>query len=179
MRCQLIAVVFAAAAAAGPLKVRDLPTVQAAFAAVSAALNTSDIDVQAINANSNQAATIKTLTADSAAVISALSTGSVNINATSALTNLDALGLIQPGQALLTTTNNTINDLIAKHDFVAASGQSAQVVTSLEAQRAGTSQFIDSVASKVPAALVSAVQQNAASAVAIINRGIVAYGGTV
>ena len=165
-------------AAAGPVK-RDLDTVEAAFANITAALNQFDTDINALNISSNVSGAVATLTSDASNVLSAINIGIASVDATSALSLTDAISLASVAQGLGTTVNNTINDLIAKEPIINAAGNDPLVVSELQAQYNATQAFINAVASKVPSVVSGIAKQDGQSALVSINNGIVAFGGTV
>jgi hypothetical protein len=158
---------------------RDLATFQNAFAAVDASLTDFQVAINALQPTDDIPASVALFTQKAKAFDAALLTGSANINASTPLNVFEALGLLPLVNDLVAQADSALNDLIAKEPIIDGAGLNPLVVEELNlAKQAGWS-FIGAATSKVPAATAGIARGLAVQVIAIIDRGIVAFGGTV
>lgn len=158
---------------------RDLATFQTAFANVDAALTDFQVAINALQPTDDIPTAIALFTEKAQAFDNALLTGSAAINASTPLNVFEALGLIPLVNDMVAQADQALNDLIAKEPIIDSAGQNPRVVEELNiAKQAGYS-FIGAAVTHVPSATAGLANTLALQVIAIINRGIVAFGGTV
>lgn len=158
---------------------RDLAIFQTAFANVDAALTDFQVAINALQATDDVAASVAALSVRAQAFDNALLTGSAAINASSTLNVLEALGLVSLVNDLVDHADETIDDLIAKEPIIDGAGQNPRVVAELNLSKQATYSFIGAAVTHVPSATAGIANDLALQVVEVIDRGIVAYGGTV
>lgn len=162
------------ACAGSTLYKRDLQTILTAINNVNTAATTLDNDVKAYDGS---AGAISKSNTDAASVLSAINTGTTNVRGTSAVSDSDALQIASATETLITTVNNTINDLITKKPTFDSSGQSPTVLNDLRQQDTASDALGDAIVSKVPSDVTGIAQSLTAEISASFQRGITAYGG--
>ncbi|KAI9658555.1 MAG: hypothetical protein M1821_002115 [Bathelium mastoideum] len=163
-------------ALAGPAVLkRDAQTIITALDNVNTAASTLDAAVKAFDGSAGD---ITTLNSDAAAVLSAIKTGTTNVEATSAISDSDALSVASTTETLITTLNQTIDDLIAKKATFDSSGQSGTVLSDLEQQENASTALGNAIVSKTPSDLSSIAESLTAQITAAFQNGITAFGGS-
>jgi hypothetical protein len=162
---------------AGVIK-RDEATFQTAFANVDAALTDFQDAINALQATDDIPTAIAGLTEQAQAFDNALLAGSAAINASSSLNIFEALGLVSLVNDLVDHADETIDNLIAKESIINGAGQDTLVVEELNTAKQASYSFIGAAVTHVPSATAGISNGLALQVIDIINRGIVAFGGT-
>ncbi|KAL2814134.1 hydrophobic surface binding protein A-domain-containing protein [Aspergillus granulosus] len=108
-------------------------------------------------------------------LVTTINDGAAAIPGFAALTNLEALSLVGPIQDLTADVADLVDDVIAAEPNFIADGREADVLASLNAQKAGAEAVRDAITPKVPAALQDIAAELAQGIVTEIERGIAAY----
>ncbi|KAI9709527.1 MAG: hypothetical protein M1820_003287 [Bogoriella megaspora] len=151
---------------------RDLATIQNALNAINTAAGTLDTNVKAFDGS---AGAVTTLESDSAAVLDAINTGNSEIAPTDPISDNDALAVAGTTNTLITTLNQTIDDLIAQRQAFDSAGVSSTVLDQLQQQSIAADTFGATVVSKIPSDLQGIAQSLTAQITAAFQRGIAAY----
>lgn len=115
------------------------------------------------------------VSAASAELIKRIEAGTTAVSAEPELTSTEALGLVGPIQDLTTDINASIDATIEQEPAFIEAGIEADILESLNAQKAGSGAFSEAVVDKVPEALKDTAAQLAAGIADAIQRGIDAY----
>ncbi|KAL2825072.1 hydrophobic surface binding protein A-domain-containing protein [Aspergillus cavernicola] len=155
-----------------PNQKRSLADYQNVFNGISA-----QVGVVSGNVASYVAGTIAgTVVQDSSNdLVDIINTGATNVAGFAALGTLDALSLVGPIQTLTADVSDLIDAVIGAEPNFDADGLSADVLASLQGQRAGAEALRDAITPKVPAAVQEIAADLAEGIVTEIDRGIVAY----
>ncbi|CEL08161.1 hydrophobic surface binding protein A-domain-containing protein [Aspergillus pseudodeflectus] len=167
----ILSIALATTALAEPIK-RALADYQNVFNAISAQVAVVDTVVASYVAGTATADAVQDASDD---LETTINNGAAAIPGFAPLGNLDALSLVGPIQTLTGDVADLIDDLIAAEPDFIADGRAADVLASLNAQKAGTEAVRDAITPKVPAALQDIAETLSQGIVDEIQRGIAAY----
>ncbi|KAL3455534.1 hydrophobic surface binding protein A-domain-containing protein [Aspergillus heterothallicus] len=167
----LLTIALASTAIAGPVK-RALADYQNVFNAISAQVAVVDGVVANYVGGSATADAVQDASDD---LVTIINDGATSISGFASLTNLEALSLVSPIQTLTGDVSDLVDAVIAAEPNFVADGREADVLASLNAQKAGSEAVRDAITPKVPTALQSIAAELAQGIVDEIERGIVAY----
>jgi hypothetical protein len=154
---------------------QDLPTIQSAVDAVSAALTSLDGAVSALAPGGDVKAAAAGVIAKSKAVETALKDGAAKVSATSPISLTEALQIQQTSSKLTTLVTQVINNLISKKDIITQAGEKKTTLDILTSQKAASDAFIQAITSKVPSAVQSVAATVTKSVGDAIAKGVSAF----
>jgi hypothetical protein len=179
MRYSILLLAPVALALPSTLQKRDLATIQAAFANISAQVTALDTGIKALTASEDPNTAVQQLTGLSQTVVDALNAGTATVTPTSSLSVGDAISLLSSSNTLVGNVNTTVTDLIAQKPIVDNAKADGVVVDQLTTQKTASQEFIAAVVSKVPSLEQSLANSQAQQVITALNNGITAFGGTV
>jgi len=139
--------------------------------AVHHALDSLDTSVSALTAGSDTSA----LTTKSSAVLAAINAASAAISGATALDLVGAAAIVGPADHLVSETQKTIKDLVAKKDVIGSAKLTATVLDQLKAQSAAAQKLADAITSKVPDAAKSIAKNQSAKISDAIKGGVSSF----
>lgn len=151
---------------------RDVTAVAASIAAIATDITTFDGDVNAYTGG-----TPTTIQSDSDKIVSDTNSAISAVSAVPSFSDTDAELLIPPIQALNSSINTAIDDLIAKKDALVAACAGDQTLGDLNQQLSTASTLADSITARVSTDLQPLAAELSAPIIAAINRGIDAFTG--
>jgi hypothetical protein len=108
-------------------------------------------------------------------LVAIIRTGIETANAQPELSQTEALGLVEPVQALIVKVDVAIDGLIAKKEQFVSGGLGGAIKASLAQQHAASIDLATAISSKVPPSLEAIAQELAAGVSAAIQRGVDEY----
>jgi hypothetical protein len=155
---------------------QTLGVIQAEFGKIGAALDGLDSAVKALTDGGDAAAQTKSTVAKSSAVEEAIKAATSAIKGSSAkLSLLDATGVSTAANTLISKTDTTISDLIAKKAIIVKYNQGGETKTQLTAQKAAADALAGAIVEKMPAAAQSIAKGQAAKVGTAIGKGLAAF----
>jgi hypothetical protein len=139
------------------------------------ALDSLDAGVVGLAPGVDTAAAATALTSKSGQVLSAINNAIAAIGGASALDLVGSSALVGPSDHLVSETEKTISDLIAKKDIIAGAKQTGNVLSQLKSQAAGAAKLADAISAKVPDSAKSIASSSGSKIAAAINKGIAAF----
>jgi hypothetical protein len=132
---------------------QDLPTIKDALKSVETVLVPFHDAVVALKAGGDAKKAAADLVTKSNAVEAAIKAATVKISATSPLTLAEAIQVQTASQSLTKLTQQTVDDLIAKHDIIKAAGQLATTQKQLASQKIAADAMAKAITSRLPQAV--------------------------
>lgn len=139
------------------------------------ALDSLDSGVASLAAGADTAAAATTLTTKSTNVLNSINTAIAAVNGATALDLVAATSLVTPTDHLVSETEKTVTDLIAKKDIIKAAGQTGVVLDHLKLQSVAAAKLVDAIAAKVPVDAKGIATATGSKIAAALQKGITAF----
>lgn len=147
-------------------------TIVASYDAIKGTIQDYAAAVQAIT---TELASPANLLAKSKALTAALQKGKADVEKTTTVDLLAALALAMPGEALTSSAEAFVNDLIAKKDVLVKAKQSEAVLKELKEQRDLAKAFTDAVNSKLDPLAGFVAQLSSGRPITALEKAITAF----
>jgi hypothetical protein len=141
-------------------------------------ITTDTKDLDTIVKSFSGAGDVPKLQAASDKLATTVTDGVDTVNNASSLSLTDALQIQGQVQALQSTVETTVNDLISKKSTIVSAGAGARVETSLQQQLKGAQQLSTAISSKVPSEVSGLAQQFSSGITNALQKGVDAFKDT-